>query len=122
MGPPGELSGVATPNLGWQQSGRCGRAAAARISTSAETPADTQASQRQTGSGFYASAISRATVPPFIFVFVPKLRISDVSTRMHKEIGHVRITTFLLIKFTVYHSRPLGPWRVFLENLIPPAR
>jgi len=47
MGPPGELSGIATPDLGWQQSGRRGRAAAARISTSAETPADTQASQHQ---------------------------------------------------------------------------
>ena len=45
MGPPAEPSGVGTPNSGWQQSGRRECAAAARISTtSAETPAGTQAS------------------------------------------------------------------------------
>jgi len=48
MGPPVEPSGVGTPDSGWQQSGRRGRAAAARISTtSAETLAGTQASPRQ---------------------------------------------------------------------------
>jgi len=57
MGPPGELSGVATPDLGWQQSGRRGRATTARISTSAETPSDTQASQRH-GSGTVISTSS----------------------------------------------------------------
>jgi len=57
MGPHGGLSGVATPDLGWQQSGRRGRAAAARISTSAETPADTQASPRH-GSPHDVSASS----------------------------------------------------------------
>ena len=44
MSPPVEPSGVGTPDSGWQQSGRHGRAAAARVSTtSAETPAGTQA-------------------------------------------------------------------------------
>ena len=48
MGPPLEPSGVGTPDLGWQQSGRRGRAAAARTSTTpAETLAGTQASPRQ---------------------------------------------------------------------------
>jgi len=46
MGPPGGPSGVAMPDSGWQQSGRRGRAAAARISTSAETPAGAPASPR----------------------------------------------------------------------------
>ena len=47
MHPTGEPSGVAMLDSGWQQSGRRGRAAAARISTSAETLAGTQASPRQ---------------------------------------------------------------------------
>jgi len=48
MRPPVEPSGVGTPDLGWQQSGRRGRAAAARTSTTpAETLAGTQASPRQ---------------------------------------------------------------------------
>jgi len=48
MGPPVEPSGVGTPDSSWQQSGRRGRAAAARVSTtSAETPAGTQASPQQ---------------------------------------------------------------------------
>ena len=47
MAPPVEPSGVGTPDSGWQQTGRRGRAAAARISTtSAETLAGTQASPR----------------------------------------------------------------------------
>jgi len=50
MGPPVEPSGVGTPDLGWQQSGRRGRAAAARTSTTpAETLAGTQVSPRQEG-------------------------------------------------------------------------
>jgi len=45
MGLPLEPLGVGTPDLGWQQSGRRGRAAAARTSTTpAETLAGTQAS------------------------------------------------------------------------------
>ena len=47
MRPSVEPSGVGMPDSGWQQSGRRGRAAAARISTSAETPAGTQASPQQ---------------------------------------------------------------------------
>jgi len=48
MGPHADPSGVGTPDSGWQQSGRRGRAAAARVSTtSAETPAGTQASLQQ---------------------------------------------------------------------------
>ena len=47
MGPPGGPSGIAMPDSGWQQSGRRGRAATARISTSAETPAGTKTSPRQ---------------------------------------------------------------------------
>jgi len=47
MGPPPLPSGVGTPDLGWQQGGRRGRAAAARISTTPpETLAGAQASPR----------------------------------------------------------------------------
>ena len=42
-----QLSGIGMPGSDWQQSGRRGRAAAARITTSAETPAGTQASPQQ---------------------------------------------------------------------------
>jgi len=58
MRPPVEPSGVGTPDLGWQQSGRRGRAAAARTSiTPAETLAGTQASPRH-GSGTVVSTSS----------------------------------------------------------------
>jgi len=47
MGPPPLPSGVGMPDLGWQQGGRRGRAAAARISTTPpETLAGAQASPR----------------------------------------------------------------------------
>jgi len=63
MGPPGGLSGVATPDLGWQQSGRRGRAAAARISTSAETPADTQASPRHGSPTVVSTSLAQSGLP-----------------------------------------------------------
>jgi len=63
MGPHGGLSGVATPDLGWQQSGRRGRAAAARVSTSAETSADTQASPRHGSPTVVSTSSAQSGLP-----------------------------------------------------------
>jgi len=64
MRPPVEPSGVGTPDLGWQQSGRRGRAAAARTSTTpAETLAGTQASPRHGSRTVVSTSSAQSGLP-----------------------------------------------------------
>jgi len=64
MGPPAEPSGVGTPDLGWQQSGRRGRPTAARISTtSAKTPAGAQASPQHGSPTVVSTSSAQSGLP-----------------------------------------------------------
>jgi len=64
MSLPVEPSGVGTPDLGWQQSGRRGRAAAARTSTTpAETLAGTQASPRHGSRTVVSTSSAQSGLP-----------------------------------------------------------